>query len=701
MPVAGLVRSLALSLMTKIRSMMKTRPLLFLPFVLLSACASQTDLSYVQGQVSQLKEESQVIKTQSAGSYSEITQYREEVATLKGGVSELRHDHSETLKRLDVEDSLLVKKNIELEKRLARLEKYLDIMDTASKTPENIVTPPPPPPSPPSAGAKSPARPAAAPPANTKSRLKAPEAVAPSPSAAPAIVELPVPAAVPVPTTATAPVEVSASALAPPPVEVPAPAVVPEPIEAKSSAPVETPVMAPVVAPPTPDLSVKVEPTSPASASAPVKDVSADRFDEAKVRTVGPATAEIPATAVIQEPVTAKSKPPATEAFAVKSRPDAPIAAEATVPAPLSNQAIVPEKTEAQTLTVSQEPVQSKAKSANRTSTAKSRPSAPAVVEPQVAVAAPAEVIAPVTPELPAVAPAKTEAPKPLTAKGPAPAKVKPSYRSWAEKSRAASPAMAETPAPEVVPVSTSAPARTEVQLPSAVTKPVADPAKSETPVPAWAKGKTIAEARADKKRAEVTPAAEEAPAPVVAPARSAAPAKSEAPVPAWARGKTIADARAAKKRAEVAPAAEEAPAPVVAAVPVATPAKSEPPVYNGEEALIRDGLAKMEVSDYSGARANFTSYMAQNPKSPQVGDAQFYIAESYFNEKWYEKAILEYQVVIAKYTKNSKRPASLYKQALSFEKIDDQVNANARFKDVIRNYPLSPEAKLAKKKLQ
>jgi len=119
----------------------------------------------------------------------------------------------------------------------------------------------------------------------------------------------------------------------------------------------------------------------------------------------------------------------------------------------------------------------------------------------------------------------------------------------------------------------------------------------------------------------------------------------------------------------------------------------------SGDE-LLNDGLAKMKKADNAGARDSFTAFMTRNPKSPKVADAQFYIAESYFNEKWYEKAILEYQVVIAKYTKSLKRPSALYKQALSFEKIGDATNAKARFKDVVTVYPASPEAKLAKKKL-
>ncbi|TNJ39199.1 tol-pal system protein YbgF [Chlorobaculum thiosulfatiphilum] len=118
-------------------------------------------------------------------------------------------------------------------------------------------------------------------------------------------------------------------------------------------------------------------------------------------------------------------------------------------------------------------------------------------------------------------------------------------------------------------------------------------------------------------------------------------------------------------------------------------------------EALINEGLIKMKKLDFAGARDNFTAFMTGNPKSPKVADAQFYLAETYYNEKWYEKAILEYQVVIARYTKSLKRPAALYKQGLSFTRIGDEANAKARFKDVVNLYPQSPEAKLAQKSLE
>ena len=137
-------------------------------------------------------------------------------------------------------------------------------------------------------------------------------------------------------------------------------------------------------------------------------------------------------------------------------------------------------------------------------------------------------------------------------------------------------------------------------------------------------------------------------------------------------------------------------------AAPVAPASKEQKSVEaaTGDE-LLNEGLARMKKSDNAGARDSFTAFMSKYPKSPKVSDAQFYIAESYFNEKWYEKAILEYQIVIARYTKSTRRATALYKQALSFEKIGDAANARARFKDVVSVYPNAPEARLAKKKLQ
>ncbi len=124
-------------------------------------------------------------------------------------------------------------------------------------------------------------------------------------------------------------------------------------------------------------------------------------------------------------------------------------------------------------------------------------------------------------------------------------------------------------------------------------------------------------------------------------------------------------------------------------------------PLPQTDTALLREGLERLKNKSYAAARESFGLLLQATPPSTLVDEAQFYTAESYFDEKWYEKAILEYQAVIAKYTKSSKRPAALYKQAISFELIGDQVNAKARFGDLVKVYPASPQASLARKKLK
>ncbi|MEI6638853.1 MAG: tetratricopeptide repeat protein [Chlorobium sp.] len=122
-------------------------------------------------------------------------------------------------------------------------------------------------------------------------------------------------------------------------------------------------------------------------------------------------------------------------------------------------------------------------------------------------------------------------------------------------------------------------------------------------------------------------------------------------------------------------------------------------PAPMDDVALLKDGLAKLAQKNYVLARESFGALLKNHPKSELADRAQFQLAESYFGEKKYENAILAYQVVIAKYLKSSNRAAALFKQARSFEKIGDTVNALARDKDLLKVYPNSPEAGLVRKK--
>lgn len=129
------------------------------------------------------------------------------------------------------------------------------------------------------------------------------------------------------------------------------------------------------------------------------------------------------------------------------------------------------------------------------------------------------------------------------------------------------------------------------------------------------------------------------------------------------------------------------------AAAPLSPSPKSDSDLFN-------EGAAMFGKDRFNDARESFAALIKDYPKSPRVGDAQFFIAESWFAEKAYDKAILDYQTVIAKYPKSLKRPMAIFKQARSFELIGDAANAKTRYRDLVNVYPSSPEAKLARQKL-
>ncbi len=107
------------------------------------------------------------------------------------------------------------------------------------------------------------------------------------------------------------------------------------------------------------------------------------------------------------------------------------------------------------------------------------------------------------------------------------------------------------------------------------------------------------------------------------------------------------------------------------------------------------------DKGDFNTARKGFKNFIKQYPKSKNADNAQFWIGETYYREKWYEKAILEYQKVIETYPKGNKVKASLLKQGFAFSNLGDKANARLILSELIKKYPKSNEAKIADRKLK
>ncbi len=112
--------------------------------------------------------------------------------------------------------------------------------------------------------------------------------------------------------------------------------------------------------------------------------------------------------------------------------------------------------------------------------------------------------------------------------------------------------------------------------------------------------------------------------------------------------------------------------------------------------------LAKQAYDNNSlgTARQGFEALIKAYPDAPQADNAQFWVGETYYREKWFEKAILEYHKVIKNYPKGNKVPAALLKQGFAFSQLKDNTNARLVLSELVKKYPGSNEAAIAKKKL-
>jgi len=107
------------------------------------------------------------------------------------------------------------------------------------------------------------------------------------------------------------------------------------------------------------------------------------------------------------------------------------------------------------------------------------------------------------------------------------------------------------------------------------------------------------------------------------------------------------------------------------------------------------------DQGDFEAARTGFEKIIKDFPKSEHADNAQFWVGEIYYREKWYEKAILEYQKVIENYPKGNKVPASLLKQGFAFLSLGDKANARLILKELAKKYPETNEGKIAVQKLK
>ncbi len=108
---------------------------------------------------------------------------------------------------------------------------------------------------------------------------------------------------------------------------------------------------------------------------------------------------------------------------------------------------------------------------------------------------------------------------------------------------------------------------------------------------------------------------------------------------------------------------------------------------------LFRDG-------DLEGARQGFTGFLEDYPNSNLAPNARFWLGESYFGKKEFQRAIDAYDKVEIDYPGSEKVPAAILKKGYAYLALKDKKRASSAFKQVVTLYPKTVEAGKASDKL-
>ncbi|MCS6305946.1 MAG: tol-pal system protein YbgF [Nitrospira sp.] len=125
-------------------------------------------------------------------------------------------------------------------------------------------------------------------------------------------------------------------------------------------------------------------------------------------------------------------------------------------------------------------------------------------------------------------------------------------------------------------------------------------------------------------------------------------------------------------------------------------PASADPPDrvrYERVLSLFRDG-------DLEGARQGFTGFLEEYPNSNLAPNARFWLGESYFGKKEFQRAIDAYDKVEVDYPGSEKIPAAILKKGYAYLALKDRKRASSAFKQVVTLYPKTTEAGKASDKL-
>jgi len=129
--------------------------------------------------------------------------------------------------------------------------------------------------------------------------------------------------------------------------------------------------------------------------------------------------------------------------------------------------------------------------------------------------------------------------------------------------------------------------------------------------------------------------------------------------------------------------------------------ARATPPTADVNPAqLYEQATQDLTQGRYAMALQGFRDYVRRFADTDLADNAQYGAGESFFALAAFDSASTEYQRVVDAWPKGDKVPAALYKLGLSRDKLGDAAGSRRALDDLIKRFPNSGEAQLARERV-
>lgn len=140
-------------------------------------------------------------------------------------------------------------------------------------------------------------------------------------------------------------------------------------------------------------------------------------------------------------------------------------------------------------------------------------------------------------------------------------------------------------------------------------------------------------------------------------------------------------------------------------ALPPGQPASPPPalpsPASGTEQAAYEQAFNMLREGRYQQAISAFQAFLRDYPNSPLAGDAQYWLGETYYVTREFDRAREAFLALGSNYPEHDKIPDALLRLGYTFQELNERAKARQVLQQLIESYPQSRAAELAQQRLQ